>query len=197
MSILGQRVRETVGFSTRSVDEDVAACSAKLALLEKDVALLRKTLETASTAGSVTVPRARASMSEVLVRMGGALSQCADHYESFKAAHEVMDGAGALRLQEVFARVVIGPLDEWITNLAETRAAVGECDQARVKFDHVRGGGLDEGVALQHVLPTLLPTSMHAAHEAVHPNSPPTTTPPLPSTAKRSLPWWRTAASSR
>lgn len=172
MSILGQRVRESVGMSTRSVDEDVAACSAKLALLEKDVALLRKTLETASTAGSVTVPRARASMSEALVRMGGALSQCADHYESFKAAHEVMDGAGAVRLQEVFARVVIGPLDEWITNLAETRAAVGECDQARVKFDHVRGGGLDEGVCskccggsgCQH------PCMLHTCHS---PPSPP------------------------
>lgn len=68
-SLWGRRLQEMVG-AKKTNDPDVDLCVAKLTVLERDVNLLRKTLENSSTVLSSTLPRARANMTDLMVSLG-------------------------------------------------------------------------------------------------------------------------------
>jgi len=145
LSTTTQKVKESVGVAKRSHDPDVDACVSKLQGLEKDVLLLRKTLETSSLAVTSHVPRARVQMTEVMMRMGENFVAESPHYSSFKEAHLNLDGSVANKLSEIFAKVVLEPLDEWIATFSEVRTCTTEMESVRVSYDHYK----DKLVALQ------------------------------------------------
>ena len=117
-TIWTRRLAESVG-AKKTLDADVDACVGKLAVIERDVALLRKTLEASSAALSVALPRARAGMTELMVSLGALVSTSTAQYDAFKATHAEVDGAGATKLADVFARAVIAPLDEWLATFVD------------------------------------------------------------------------------
>lgn len=87
-SIWGRRIQEFAG-AKKTNDPDVDACVAKLTHLERDVLLLRKTLESSALVLSTTLPRARAGMTELMVSLGefvsrgqGKLQKYFSHYRN-------------------------------------------------------------------------------------------------------------------
>ena len=114
------KLKESIGAAKATVDEDVNACLEKLTGLERDVALLRKVLETSNAALNVQMPRAKAQMVEVLLTLSGKLVHGADaeHYQKFRAVHEFMDETQPKTLTEKFQLAVIKPLEQWGSALA-------------------------------------------------------------------------------
>ena len=126
--MMTQRLKESIGASKATVDEDVVACLEKLAGLERDVSLLRKVLETSNAALNVQMPRAKAQMVEVLLQLSGKLVHGADaeHYQKYRAVHEFMDETQPKTLTEKFQLAVIKPLEQWVGALAEVRAELSK-----------------------------------------------------------------------
>ena len=127
-----------MGFSARTVDPDVEGCNAKLALLEKDVGLLRKSLETFSLTLTQHTPAARAQMATVMMRLGETFVADGAHYASFREAQETLDGPCVEKLLTTFEAAVLQPMEEWVATFAEAKTGAVELDKLRVTFDHYR-----------------------------------------------------------
>ena len=133
-----QVAKESMGVSSRTVDADVEGCTAKLALLEKDTTLLRKTLETFSLTLTQHTPAARAQMTTVMLRMGETFVEGGAHFAAFRDAHETLDGPCVAKLLSTFEAAVLQPMDEWVATFAEAKAGALELDKLRVTFDHYK-----------------------------------------------------------
>jgi hypothetical protein len=141
-----------MGIVKRSVDEDVDNATTKLALLERDSLLLRKTLVTSSEFLTSSAPRARAGMVDLLSSLGEMLVLGGTQYKTFAAVHAELDGPASVKLSEAFAKAVLAPCDEWIASIAELRTLLSDLDKARVVYDHYKlklSGLQDEKRALQ------------------------------------------------
>jgi hypothetical protein len=139
LSTVSQKVKEGVGVATKTVDDDVIALIGRLRMIESDVVLLRRTLETSSSAMLSQAARARAQMVVVMLRLGETVAVGSEsQYASFRDAHGVIDGAGAEKLQELFAKVVLAPLDEWLSTFNEIKTVQGDLEKTRVTFDHYK-----------------------------------------------------------
>ena len=140
LSTATQKAKEAVGAAQKTVDSDVDALTGRLRAIEGDVALLRKTLETSSAAMLAQAARARSQMVVVVMRLSETLTVgTEDQFASFRDAHAVLDNAGAEKLQDVFAKVVLAPLDEWLATFSDLKAGQAELEGLRVAFDHYRG----------------------------------------------------------
>lgn len=140
LSTAAQKVKEVTGVAARTVDAEVDALTARLRSIEGDVALLRRTLETSSTTTLGQAARARAQMVAVVLRLGETLTTgTEDQYASFRDVHAVIDGSGAEKLAELFSKVVLAPLDEWLATFSDLKADQAEVERLRVTFDHYKG----------------------------------------------------------
>ena len=151
-SIFTARAKEAMGVVKRSVDEDVENATIKLALLERDSVLLRKTLLMSSEFLTSSAPRARAGMVDLMSSLGEMLVLGGTHYKTFAAVHAELDGPASVKLSEAFAKAVLAPCDEWIASIAELRVLLADLDKARVVYDHYKlklTGLQDEKRALQ------------------------------------------------
>ena len=137
-SIFTARAKESIGLSKRSEDPDVDNAATKLALLERDVGLLKKTLQTAADVLTSAAPRARAGMVEIMSALGEFLVRDGAHFDVFARTHAELDGPSSGKLADAFAKAVIAPLDEWIATFPDLKRELGDLDKARVVFDHYR-----------------------------------------------------------
>lgn len=133
-----QSVKESVGISSRTVDSDVEGCTAKLLALEKDVSLLRKSLETFSLTLTQHTPAARTQMTTVMLRLGETFVAGGTHFDAFRDAHEVLDNACVSKLLSTFQAAVLQPMDEWVASFAEVKSGAVELDRVRVTYDHYK-----------------------------------------------------------
>jgi hypothetical protein len=95
-SIFTARAKESMGIVKRSVDEDVDNATMKLALLERDSVLLRKTLVTSSEFLTSSAPRARAGMVDLLSSLGEMLVLGGTQYKTFAAVHAELYGPASV-----------------------------------------------------------------------------------------------------
>jgi len=145
-------MKEGLGVVKKSHDTDFDVALARLNALEQDVKLLRKTLETSSLAVTQHTPRARVQMTEVMARLGETfVADSETYYGQFRDAHAALDGATAEKLSDIFNKVVLAPLDEWIGSFKEVRASTNELQAARLGFDHYKDKllGLEEAKRAQ------------------------------------------------
>ena len=138
LSTTAQKAKESIGVSARTSDADVVACIAKLAALEKDVGLLRKTLETTSLAVTEYAPRARSQMTDVMLRLGEGYVAGGTQFSAFRDAHETLEGPVCTKLASVFAAAVLQPMDAWIASFAEAKAGAQDIEKCRVAYDHYK-----------------------------------------------------------
>ena len=140
LSTTTQKAKEAIGAATRTVDPDVEGLTLRIKHIEADVVLLRKTLETSCLSVTQHAPRARAQMLDVMLRMGASLVQGSEeHYAAFREGHAIIDGSGAEKLQDLFSKVVLTPLDEWLATFSDVKATMADLNTARVTYDHYRG----------------------------------------------------------
>lgn len=137
-SLFTARTKEALGVAKKTFDEDVDNAATKLALLERDVGLLRKTLLTSAEFLTSAAPRARAGMVELMSSLGETLVLGGAQYKAFAAVHAELDGPASAKLGEAFNKAVIAPIDEWAATFVDLRAALAELDKVRVVFDHYR-----------------------------------------------------------
>jgi hypothetical protein len=133
-----QSLAEGTGFAEKTLDPDVIACADKMALLEKDVTLLKKSLQNYSDHLTDHLPRTRHSMTEVMLRLGKTFVADGPQYSSYAEAHEVLDTVCVEKLRTIFSAAVLQPLEEWIGTFAEVKAGERELDKLRQDFDHFR-----------------------------------------------------------
>lgn len=132
-------MKEGLGVAKKSHDTDFDVALAKLNQLENDVKVLRKTLETSSLAVTQYTPRARVQMTEVMARLGETfVADSETYYGQFRDAHAALDGSTAEKLSNIFNKVVLEPLDEWLASFKEVRASTTELQKARMGFDHYK-----------------------------------------------------------
>ena len=138
LSTATQKAKESIGVSSRTVDADVEAGLVRLAALEKDVGLLRKTLETVSTSLTVHAPGARAQMTDVMTRLGDGYVEDGVQFRSFRDAHETLNGPVVQKLSSTFQAAVLQPLDEWVASFSDVRSGTVELEKVRVAYDHYK-----------------------------------------------------------
>lgn len=109
-------------------------------MLERDVLLLKKVLETSNTQQMVQLPRAKSQMVEVLLQLSGKVvhGSAAEHYLKYKSVHEYLQQHMPSGMIEKFEKLVIEPMVEWIAYLAEVRAEQSDFEKVRIAFDHYR-----------------------------------------------------------
>lgn len=93
-SRMGQAFRESVGLASTTVDPDVVKALENLKVLEGDVILLRKVMETANKILNRTLPDARSQAVQLMAAMSAKLIIRPDEVEAYSAlkdTHEVLD----------------------------------------------------------------------------------------------------------
>jgi len=93
-SRMGQAFRESVGLASTTVDPDVVKALENLKVLEADVILLRKVMETANKILNRTLPDARSQAVQLMAAMSAKLIIRPDEVEAYSAlkdTHEVLD----------------------------------------------------------------------------------------------------------
>jgi hypothetical protein len=109
-------------------------------MLERDVLLLKKVLETSNTQQMVQLPRAKSQMVDVMLQISGKVvhGTAAEHYIKYKSVHEYLQQHMPTGMIEKFEKLVIEPVVEWIAYLAEVRGEQSEFEKVRIAFDHYR-----------------------------------------------------------
>lgn len=109
-------------------------------MLERDVLLLKKVLETSNSQQMVQMPRAKSQMVEVLLQLSGKVvhGSAAEHYLKYKSVHEYLQQHMPAGMIEKFEKLVIEPMVEWIAYLAEVRGEQSDFEKVRIAFDHYR-----------------------------------------------------------